>query len=83
VYIGIVLFSLAVLFQLENLPVEFDASRRAPIAWVQNGLVTQEESQAVGQVLNAAALAYVAATLTAVLQLVYFLIRAGLFQRRN
>jgi len=83
IYLGIALFSVAVLFQLVNLPVEFDASRRARIALVQSGLVTEQEDVAVGQVLNAAALTYVAATLTAVLQLLYFLFRAGLLQSRN
>jgi uncharacterized protein len=83
IYLGIALFSLAVLFQLVNLPVEFDASRRARLALVQSGLVTEQEDVAVGQVLNAAALTYVAATLTAVLQLLYFLFRAGLLQGRN
>jgi uncharacterized protein len=83
IYLGIGLFSIAVLFQLVNLPVEFDASRRARLALVQSGLVTDQEDEAVGQVLNAAALTYVAATLTAVLQLLYFLFRAGLLQSRS
>jgi Zn-dependent membrane protease YugP len=82
IYIGIALFSLAVLFQLVNLPVEFDASRRARLALVQSGLVTRDEDVAVGEVLNAAALTYVAGTLTAVLQLLYFMFRAGLFRGR-
>jgi Zn-dependent membrane protease YugP len=83
IYLGIGLFSIAVLFQMVNLPVEFDASRRARLALVQSGLVTDQEDEAVGQVLNAAALTYVAATLTAVLQLLYFLFRAGLLQSRS
>jgi uncharacterized protein len=83
IYLGIGLFSIAVLFQMVNLPVEFDASRRARLALVQSGLVTNQEDEAVGQVLNAAALTYVAATLTAVLQLLYFLFRAGLLQSRS
>jgi Zn-dependent membrane protease YugP len=45
--------------------------------------VTREEDAIVGQVLNAAALTYVAATLTAVLQLLYFLFRAGAFRGRD
>jgi Zn-dependent membrane protease YugP len=83
IYLGIVVFSFTVLFQLVNLPVEFDASRRARIALVENGLVTPQEDVVVGQVLNAAALTYVAGTLTAVLQLLYFLFRAGLLGRRD
>src|SRR5205807_1872911 len=76
--IGIVAFSLTVLFQLVNLPVEFDASRRARIALVEGGLVTRSEDETVKGVLDAAALTYVAATLTSVLTLLYFLFRAGL-----
>jgi Zn-dependent membrane protease YugP len=83
VYVGIAAFALAVLFQLVNLPVEFDASRRARLALLENGLVTAEEDQVVGRVLNAAALTYVAATLTAVLTLLYFLFRAGLLGERR
>jgi Zn-dependent membrane protease YugP len=77
IYVGIALFSVTVLFQLVNLPVEFDASRRARIALVDHGLVDADEDQTVGKVLSAAALTYVAATLTAVLTLLYFLFRAG------
>ncbi len=80
---GIIAFALTVLFQLVNLPVEFDASRRARVALVSTGLITAEEEPAVAKVLNAAALTYVAATLTAVLTLLYFLFRAGLLGGRN
>ncbi|MFM7113628.1 MAG: zinc metallopeptidase [Planctomycetota bacterium] len=75
---GIGLFSLTVLFQLVNLPVEFDASRRARIALLQNGLVSREEDAVVAKVLDAAALTYVAATLTSILTLLYYLWRSGL-----
>src|SRR5262245_5397165 len=68
---GIVVFSATVVFQLVNLPVEFDASRRARLALVSSGLVTREEDEEVGKILNAAALTYVAATLTSVLTLLY------------
>lgn len=81
--IGIIAFGATVLFQLVNLPVEFDASRRARVALIEGGLVTQEEDATVGRVLNAAALTYVAATLTAVLTLLYFLFRAGLLGGRR
>lgn len=84
IYAGIAAFSLTVLFQLVNLPVEFDASRRARIALQETGLVTPEEDRAVAKVLNAAALTYVAGTLTAILTLLYYLFRAGLLGgRRN
>jgi uncharacterized protein len=75
---GIILFSVVVLFQMVNLPVEFDASRRARKVLVANGIITEAEDGPVGKVLNAAALTYVAATLTAVLTLVYYLMRSGL-----
>ena len=84
IYVGIAAFAVTVVFQLVNLPVEFDASRRARRALVDAGLVTPEEDATVGKVLNAAALTYVAATVTAVLTLLYFLMRAGLLGgRRN
>ncbi|GGA89654.1 zinc metallopeptidase [Ornithinibacillus halotolerans] len=71
--IGIVLFSLAVLFQLITLPVEFDASRRAKNKLVELGMITNEEERGVGKVLNAAALTYVASTLIAVLELIKYI----------
>jgi Zn-dependent membrane protease YugP len=82
IYIGIAVFSLTVLFQLVNLPVEFDASARARRQLIEGGLIAPEEEREVARVLNAAALTYVAATLTAILTLVYFLYRAGFFNRR-
>jgi Zn-dependent membrane protease YugP len=77
IMVGIAAFTVTVIFQLVNLPVEFDASRRARIALVDGGLVTSEEDAVVGKVLNAAALTYVAATVTAILTLVYFLLHYG------
>jgi Zn-dependent membrane protease YugP len=78
VKVGIVAFATTVAFQLVNLPVEFDASRRARIALREGGLVTPGEEEEVKRVLDAAALTYVAATLTSVLTLLYFLFRADL-----
>ena len=69
---GIVLFSGTVVFQLVNLPVEFDASRRARRLLLQLRLVGGHEDVEVGRVLNAAALTYVAATLTSLLTLLYY-----------
>lgn len=69
---GILLFSLVVFFQLINLPVEFNASSRAKEQLVRLGVVDQREMHYVRRVLNAAALTYVAATLQAVLTLVYY-----------
>lgn len=73
---GIALFSVAVLFTLVTLPVEFDASRRAREVLPQLGLVAESDRNGVNQVLNAAAMTYVAAAATAVLQLLYFVLRA-------
>lgn len=81
--IGILLFSAAVLFTLVTLPVEFDASRRAVIALRELGMVTPNEAGGAKAVLDAAALTYVAAALSAVLQLLYFLLRSGLLGGRR
>ncbi len=75
---GVLLFSLTVLFQIINLPVEFNASSRAREILVDYGIVTRSELAPVSKVLNAAAMTYVAATITAILQLLYFLYRSGL-----
>jgi Zn-dependent membrane protease YugP len=79
IWAGIAAFSLTVLFQLVNLPVEFDASRRAKNVLASLRLVSAREAPAVRRVLSAAALTYVAATLTSALTLAYFLFRAGVF----
>lgn len=81
--IGILAFSLTVLFQLVNLPVEFDASRRAHAALVNGGIVSPGEAVYVRKVLGAAAWTYVAATLSSVLTLLYFLFRSGLLGGRR
>lgn len=79
--VGVALFGGAVLFTLVTLPVEFDASARAKKVLVGQGIVRGEEARGVSQVLNAAAATYVAAAVTAVLQLVYWAYRAGLMRR--
>ena len=80
---GVALFSLAVIFQLITLPVEFNASRRALAMLRDGGYVTQEELPAARSVLSAAALTYVAAALMAVLQLLRLLLLSGLTGRRR
>jgi uncharacterized protein len=72
---GIALFSAAVFFQIVNLPVEFDASRRAKRELVALGIVPQDEMPYVNKVLNAAAMTYVAATLESILVLLYYITR--------
>ena len=74
---GIIFFSLAVLFHSVTLPVEFNASSRALQALPASGILSDSEVAGARKVLTAAALTYVAAATAAVLQLVYFLLRAG------
>jgi Zn-dependent membrane protease YugP len=72
--LGVVVFSGGALFALATLPVELNASARAKRLLVQTGLIRgAEEQRGVNKVLNAAALTYVAALITAVMQLFYFL----------
>ena len=78
---GIILFSAVVFFQVVNLPVEFNASARAKVQLVSLGIVNDEELRYVSKVLDAAALTYVAATLQAIMTLLYFIMRFG--QRRG
>ncbi|NMA54315.1 MAG: zinc metallopeptidase [Firmicutes bacterium] len=81
--LGIMLFSLAVLFQLVTLPVEFNASSRALGLLEGQGVLARDEINGAKAVLSAAALTYVAATLSAILQLLRLLLMAGLGRRRN
>ena len=72
-WLGIIVFSGGALFALATIPVELNASARAKRLLTETGLVMgEEEEQGVNKVLNAAALTYVAALATAVLQLLYF-----------
>ena len=84
VYIGIACFGLSLVFQLVTLPVEFNASRRAMLAIEEGGLLTQEEQKGAKKTLKAAAMTYVAATATALAQLLRLLvIFGGRNNRRN
>jgi Zn-dependent membrane protease YugP len=76
-WFGVAAFSVAVMFTLVTLPVEFDASARAKRVLTDMGLVTQTEGQGVSAVLNAAAMTYVAAAVAAVAQLAYWIILIG------
>ena len=73
-------FAAGALFQLINLPVEFDASNRAKRLLYDMGIVDGHGSQAVAGVLNAAAWTYVAATLQAILVVLYWVVRLGLLR---
>jgi len=79
--IGILLFSLGVLFYLITLPVELNASKRARELLLTTGLVTQRESEGVKAVLNAAALTYLAAAAMAILQLFRLILLANMRRR--
>jgi Zn-dependent membrane protease YugP len=81
--LGVILFAGFVVFTLVTLPVEFDASRRAYQALTAAGIVMPNEAAGVRTVLTAAAATYVAAALTAILQLLYFALRAGLLGGRR
>ncbi len=76
IYVGAALFSLVLIFQIVTLPVEFDASRRAKVLAFEHGIVTSQEQEGVSRVLNAAALTYVAAAISTLMTLLYFLSRA-------
>jgi hypothetical protein len=71
ILIAIGLFAVMTLFQLVTLPVEYDASRRAKEQLVRLGLVRNDEAQGVNKVLDAAALTYVAALVSSVMELLY------------
>lgn len=80
---GIIAFGATVVFQVINLPVEFDASSRAKTQLVNLGIVSGADLHYVSKVLNAAALTYVAATLQAVLTLLYYIMRYMQATRNN
>lgn len=71
--LGVIMFGAAVLFQFVTLPVEFDASRRALAALNTGNILPVDQVKGARTVLTAAALTYVAATLIAVMQLLYYL----------
>ena len=79
-FLGVALFSAAVLFALVTLPVEWDASARAKTAMVNAGIVTQQEVGGAGKVLNAAFLTYLAAAIASIMTLLYYLHRTGLLR---
>lgn len=83
-YAGIALFSVATLFQLVTLPVEFNASSRAVAALEQSGQFTEDELKGVRRVLTAAALTYVAALFVSLMSLLrLILLVSGRGSRRR
>lgn len=77
VQIGIWVFALAVLFQIVTLPVEFNASRRALVCLEEYGVVTRDEKNQSAKVLRAAAMTYVAAAASSILQLLRLFLLFG------
>ena len=73
IWVAVGLFAVITVFQLITLPVEFDASRRAKEQLFRLGIVRSDESAAIRQVLNTAALTYVASMISAVMQLLYLI----------
>ena len=83
IYIAIGLYSLATIFQLITLPVEFDASKRAMVSLEATGLYGQDELKGASNVLRAAALTYVAALISSILSLLRFVLIATGGRRRR
>ena len=81
--VGIWMFSLAVLFQLVTLPVEFNASHRALVQLENDGILSQDELVCTKKVLSAAALTYVAAAASSILQLLRLVLLFGGNRRRD
>ena len=76
--LGVGLFAVGVVFSLITLPVEWDASKRAKVAMDEAGLLSPAESRDASKVLNAAFLTYLAAAVTSLLTLLYYLFRLGI-----
>jgi Zn-dependent membrane protease YugP len=83
-WVGVFFFAGGALFAFATLPVEFDASARAKALLAQTGIIrNDEEMRGVNQVLNAAALTYVAGLVTAILQLLYYVMLVSGGGRRS
>ncbi len=82
-WLGVLIFAGGALFSLATLPVEFNASSRAKQLLAETGIIqTDEEIRGVNNVLNAAALTYVAGLITSILQLLYYVTLVGGGRRR-
>jgi Zn-dependent membrane protease YugP len=83
-WLGVLIFAGGAVFSLATLPVEFNASSRAKQLLAQTGIIqTDEEMRGVNNVLNAAALTYVAGLITSILQLLYYVTLVGGGRRRD
>ncbi len=82
-WLGVLVFSAGAVFSLATLPVEFNASARAKRLLVESGIIQgEDEARGVNNVLNAAALTYVAGAVTAILQVLYYVFLLGGRRRR-
>lgn len=82
-YVGCAMFAMAFIFSLVTLPVEWDASVRAKQYIVSSGIVSPGQEADSGKVLNAAFLTYVAAAVSSLLTLLYYLMRTGIIGGRR
>lgn len=76
-WIGIILFSFTTLFSFVTLPIEFNASKRARVALAESGILSEEELDGAKEVLNAAALTYVAGAATSMMMLLRLILIYG------
>jgi Zn-dependent membrane protease YugP len=83
IYFGALLFSAVLLFQIVTLPVEFDATARAKRLAIETGIVLPQERAGMDKVLNAAAMTYVAAVVSTLMTLLYYLLAASSMSRRS
>ncbi len=83
ILLGAIIFSAAVVFSIVTLPVEWDASNRAKKLMVGSSIVSHSEAGMAAKVLNAAFLTYVAAAVSSLMTLLYYLMRAGVLGGRN
>ena len=83
-WLGVLVFAGGAVFALATLPVELNASARARVLLAETGIISgEDEKRGVGTVLNAAALTYVAALVTSMLQLLYYVMLVGGLGRRR
>lgn len=80
---GVAMIAVAVVFSIVTLPVEWDASSRAKARMVDYGVVSRDEARSAGRVLDAAFMTYVAAAVSGVMTVLYYLSRLGLAGRRD
>jgi Zn-dependent membrane protease YugP len=81
--LGVIGFAAVVVFQLVNLPVEFNASSRAKDQLLANGIISNSELTYVSSVLTAAAMTYVAGTFSSVMNLVYYAMQYAMVSDRE